>query len=274
MIYLEDNRGWIYRYAHLMTFDPALRPGGRVQKGQRLGYLGKEGASGGWTHLHFSAESLQPSGKWGIQDCYAFLWQAYREQHDPPVLAVARPHQFALVGETVTLDASRSWAKKGVLSFEWTFTDGTVTAGPTVRRAYDRPGIYSEIVKATDSAGNIDYDFARVQVYAGAAPNGTATIVDVHASYCPTFGIRPGDPVVFRSRAFETPAGADLFDFGDGTPKVSVPSNVDTDQHAATGYGMLVHHFQKPGHYLVRVERREKDTGWVAMQHLHVVVEP
>ena len=276
VLYIEDGRGWVYRYSHLMTFDPALRPGGRVKKGQRLGYIGKEGGSGGWTHLHFGVESLQASGRWGIEDSFAFLWQAYREEHDPPVIAVARPHQKVLVGEAVTLDASRSWAKKDIGSFEWTLTDGTTATGPNVRRKYERPGTYSEIVKVTDSAGNFDYDFASVEVYAGTAPNGTASVVRVHATYFPTFGIRPGDPVIFRSRGrYVTRAGGvDLFDFGDGTPKVPVPSNIDSAEHAANGYGMVAHHYQKPGHYLVRVERRDEGTGAIALQHLHIVVEP
>ncbi|MBI4624554.1 MAG: peptidoglycan DD-metalloendopeptidase family protein [Verrucomicrobia bacterium] len=274
VIYVQDSRGWLYRYSHLMAFDPAPRAGGRVKQGQRLGYIGKEGSSGGWTHLHFSVESLQPSGQWGIEDSYAFLWQAYRQQYDPPIIAVARPHQTARVGETVTLDASRTWAKREIRSFEWALMDGTTATGPTVRRIYDRPGQYSEIIKVTDTAGNIDYDFASVRVYTGANPDGTASGVRVHAAYAPTFGIKPGDPVVFRSRGFETPAGADIFDFGDGTPKVPVPSNIDSAQHAANGYGMITHHYQKPGHYLVRVERRDPEKGWLAVQHLHVVVEP
>jgi hypothetical protein len=273
VIYALDQRGWAYRYSHLMTFDPALQVGGRIKKGQRLGYIGKEGSSGGWTHLHFHVECLQPSGKWGVQDSYAFLWQAYREQYDPAVIAVARPHQKALVGEAVSLDASLSWTKTGVGTFEWSLMDGTKATGPTVRRTYDRPGIYSEIVKVSDGAGNFDYDFASVRVYAGNAPDGTASVVGVHATYAPTFGIKPGDPVIFRSRARETRIGADLFDFGDNTPQVSVPSNIDGAQHAANGYGMVVHHYRQPGHYLVRVERRDEPTGAVAVQHLHVIVE-
>ena len=274
VVYLEDGRGWAYRYSHLMTIDPAVRAGGRVKQGQRIGYIGKEGSSGGWTHLHFHVESLQPSGQWGVEDSYSFLWQAYREQHDPAIIAVARPHQKVLVGKPVTLDASRSWAKKGIRSFEWTMMDGTTATGPTVSRVYDRPGVYSEVVKITDTAGNIDYDFASVWVYAGAKPDGTVSLAWVHATYAPTFGIRPGDPVVFRSRGLYFPPGADTFDFGDGTPPVPVPSNIDSAQHAANGYGMVTHHYQKPGLYLVRVTRRDATTGWEAAQHLRVLVGP
>jgi murein DD-endopeptidase MepM/ murein hydrolase activator NlpD len=274
VIYIEDERGWLYRYSHLKVLDPSLKAGGMVMKGQRLGYIGKEGSSGGWTHLHFSVESLQPSGEWGVQDSYAFLWQAYLEEYDPKVLAVARPHHKVLPGEKVILDAARSWAKNGIHSYEWLLMDGTRVKGPRAYRVYDKPGIYSEIIKVTDKSGNVDYDFSGVEVYSGSAPDGTATIVDVHAAYYPTFGIRPGDPVIFLSRAFRTkPGGVDNYDFGDGSPVIPVPSNIDAEQHAANGYGMVTHHFQKPGNYIVKIERKDEETGYTAVQHLHVVVE-
>ena len=275
VVYLRDSRDWVYRYSHLMSIDPAVRVGGRVKQGQRLGYIGKEGSSGGWTHLHFHVESLQPSGKWGVEDSYSFLWQAYREQYNPAVMAVARPHQKVLIHKPVTLDASRSWARQGVRSFEWILSNGTKAEGPTVTRVYDRPGFYSEVVKVTDTAGNFDYDFATVFAFAGAPVENVGLLAWwVHATYAPTFGIKPGDPVVFRSRAFNFPSGADTFDFGDGTPAVTAASNVDSAEHAANGYGMVIHHYQKPGVYLVRVTRQNPANGWTATQHLRVQVEP
>lgn len=274
VIYLVDARGWAYRYSHLDVIDPALQPGGRVRQGQRLGYIGKLGSSGGWAHLHFHVESVQPSGEWGVEDSYAFLWQAYRERHDPALIAVARPHRSTRVGAEVTLDASRSWAKEGVRSFRWTLSDGTTAEGPRVRRTYSRPGTYSEVVEVTDAAGRTDHDFAVVRVYAGARADGTASVVRLHAAYAPSLGLRPGDPVVFRARGFETGPGRDLFDFGDGTPPVAVPSNLDSAQHAANGYGAVVHHYRRPGVFLAKVERTEEGTGHVATQHLRVVVEP
>ena len=279
VIYIKDKRGWIYRYSHLKALDPTLRLGSITRIGQRLGYVGKEGGSGGWSHLHFHIESLQPSGELGVEDSYAFLWQAYRDEYDPQVLAVARPHQVALPGETVILDASRSWAKTGIHSFEWIFTDGTKAAGPTVKRIYNTPGTYSEIVKITDEAGNIDYDFMRVNIYPKAQTDTTEIIAhsipELHTVYHPTFGIKPGDPVIFRSRGFhiKQSGGNDIYDFGDGSPKVSNPSNIDKDQHATNGYGMVIHHYQKPGHYIVRVERIDEETGYEAVQHLHVVID-
>ena len=53
VIYLLDERGWYYRYSHLQTFDPAIKLGATIAMRQKLGVLGKEGGSGGWSHLHF-----------------------------------------------------------------------------------------------------------------------------------------------------------------------------------------------------------------------------
>ena len=107
-VYVLDSQGWYYRYAHLKAIEPAVRPGERVRMGQKIGVLGKEGSSGGWAHLHFDIKCRQPSGKWGILDGYAFLWEAYQKEHQPKLLAVARPHHLIWSGEKITLDGSRS----------------------------------------------------------------------------------------------------------------------------------------------------------------------
>src|SRR5262249_60607222 len=81
VVYLLDNQGWYYRYSHMQEIDQRIVPGRTIRKGERVGVLGKEGASGGWSHLHFEIKSRQPSGKWGTQAAYAFLWEAYRRQY-------------------------------------------------------------------------------------------------------------------------------------------------------------------------------------------------
>jgi murein DD-endopeptidase MepM/ murein hydrolase activator NlpD len=71
VVYLLDPRGWYYRYSHLHTISPKVKPGATVKMGQLIGLLGKEGGSGGWSHLHFDISGRQPSGKWGIIEGYA-----------------------------------------------------------------------------------------------------------------------------------------------------------------------------------------------------------
>ena len=168
VICVLDDRGWFYRYSHLYKIADSVKPGRPVKMGQKIGILGKEGGSGGWSHLHFDIKCKQPSGMWGIQNGYAFIWEAYQHQYEPQIIAVARPHQLAWADETVELDAGRSWSKTGTIKkFEWTFCDGTSATGPKVRRRYDKPGEYNEILKITDADGNIDYDFAVVQIIVG-----------------------------------------------------------------------------------------------------------
>ena len=145
VVYLLDDRGWYYRYSHMQTIEPAVAPGALVRMGQKIGTLGKEGGSGGWSHLHFEITSRQPSGRWGTQEGYAFLWQAYLREQEPEVLAVARPHHLVGIGEPVLLDGSKSWSRAGpIANFEWNFGDGSTATGPKVERTYARPGSYSE----------------------------------------------------------------------------------------------------------------------------------
>jgi murein DD-endopeptidase MepM/ murein hydrolase activator NlpD len=90
VVYLLDGRGWYYRYSHLHKINDAIRPGRFIDQGTEIGLLGKKGASGGWSHLHFEIKSRQPSGKSGTQAGYAFFWEAYRNQYSPQLVANTR----------------------------------------------------------------------------------------------------------------------------------------------------------------------------------------
>ncbi len=270
VVYLLDDRGWFYRYSHLHTISPQLALGKRVRMGDAIGILGKEGGSGGWSHLHFDISGRQPSGQWGIIEGYAFLWEAYLREHKPQLIAVARPHHFVNIGEKLTLDGSRSWSAAGKLkSYEWTFTDGTTAKGATVERAYDKPGYYSEVLKVTDAGGNTDYDFAIVNVADKARPEQRSPTI--HATYAPTMGIQPGQNVKFLVRTFGTTDGEETWDFGDGSEPVVVHSDGNVVKLAKDGYAMTSHAFAKPGIYLVQVQRSSKQ-GFTATAHLKVLV--
>jgi murein DD-endopeptidase MepM/ murein hydrolase activator NlpD len=250
VVYIRDARDWYYRYSHLKFIDPAVRPGARIALGQKIGVLGKEGGSGGWSHLHFDISARQPSGLWGIEEGYAFLWQAYEQEHPRELVAVARPHALVWAGQKVMLDGSRS---RGLgLRHEWTLTEGGSASGERVERIYEKPGTYCEILKVTDMSGRVDYDFMVVQVIDHAHPDQPPPTI--HANYAPTFGIRPGDPVVFKVRTFRDKAGGETWDFGDGTPAVRVKSDANVDRHAPDGYAEARHVYAKPGRYLVNVQ--------------------
>jgi murein DD-endopeptidase MepM/ murein hydrolase activator NlpD len=271
VVYVVDQRGWYYRYSHMSRIDVAA--GDRVRMGEQIGLLGKEGGSGGWSHLHFDITSRQPSGEWGKQDPYPYVWEAYQTEYNPEIIAVARPHHLIPVGGTARLDGSRSWSASGEIPrYEWTFTDGTTAEGPSVVRQYDTAGVYSEILKVTDSAGRTAWDFAVVQVM---DPEGGQAKMppSIHANYYPTFGIRAGDEVTFKVRSFLTQHGDEVWDFGDGTPEVRVKSDGNAVVHAKDGYAQTVHRFSEPGDYIVRVER-SNERGEKAIAHLIVHVEP
>lgn len=270
VVYILDKRGWYYRYSHLHTIATPIKPGAKVTMGQPVGILGKEGGSGGWSHLHFDITGRQPSGQWGIIDGYPFLWESYLREYQPKLLAVARPHVLATVGEKITLDGSRSWAASGkAQSYEWRFTDGTTAEGATVERSYTKPGVYSEILKITDADGRIDYDFAIVNVLDLKNPEPLPPTI--HANYSPTFGIKPNDPITFKVRTFRTTDGKETWDFGDGSPKVEVQSDGNVKPLAKDGYARTIHRYAKSGHYIVRVERTDRN-GFTAIGHVQVRV--
>jgi PKD domain len=108
----------------------------------------------------------------------------------------------------------------------------------------------------------------------------------IHASFYPTFGIKPGDPVTFQVRSFNIDVGGETWDFGDGSPEVEVESkpgylwfhsqydgvDIKTNEHEKMGYAQTTHSFAEPGDYLVRVENTNKK-GYKAVTCLHVRVE-
>ncbi len=270
-----DERGWYHWYFHLFAIDPGIKLGEKIAAGRRIGLIGKEGSAGCWSHLHYEIRGPQPSGKAGIVEGYAFLWEAYQRQYKPDVIAVARPHSYAWVGEKVTLDGSRSWSRSGrILRYEWTFGDGSKAKGPWVTRIYAKPGTYSEILKVTDDQGRSAYDFAVVQIAGKPVPeteNEASLAPTIHASYWPTLDVRPGQPVTFLVRTCRTTHGQEEWDFGDGSGPVTVKSDGCADEKAREGYARTQHVFQKPGDYLVSVQRAN-ERGEKATAHLWVPV--
>jgi len=267
-IWVRDDRGWYHRYTHLFSFDPSVKLGERVEMGQKVGTLGKEGGSGGWSHLHYEILCRQASGKLGTLEGYAFLWEAYQRQYHPHVVAVARPHQAALTGETVTLDGSRSYSDSRIVRYEWTFWDGGTAAGPTAERTYAQPGTYSEILKITDDRGRTDYDFETVNVLDAEHPEQIPPSME--AAYWPTMGIAPGAAVTFKVRTFGTTDGEEIWNFGDGGG-ARTKSDGNVVPLAKNGFAVTTHVFAKPGDYIVRVERANR-LGQKAIAHLIVHV--
>ena len=272
-VYILDERNWYARYSHLDSIDGLIKPGAKVKQGQRIGYIGKQGSSGGWVHLHFSIfvkDTL--SGAWRVEDSYPYLWEAYVREYKPELICVARPHHYLQTGQEAILDGRKSKSFVGdIVNYEWTFSDGTTAEGPVQKKSYHRPGEYSEILKVTDSKGNTDYDFTVVLVIDRNDPE--TPIPVLQPAFHPSLNIKPGDPVTFLVRSFVEPDdGYEIWDFGDGSPTVTVKSEIDRKNITKGKFAGTVHSFEKPGQYIVRVERTIK-SGIKATGHLKVVVD-
>lgn len=273
VVWVVDGRGWYYRYSHLNSIEPEIIPGATLKLGQKIGYMGKQGGSGGWVHLHFGVHHKnRETGKWEVEDAYPYLWEAYVEKYGLKIKAIARPKLIAWTSREITLDGSKSVVLEGgIVSYDWFFTDGSKATGPIQKRTYDTAGEYSEILKVTDSLGNVDFDFAYIQVFDTQFPE--KQIPTIHPAFYPTLNIKAGDPVTFLVRTFGSQTGEEIWDFGDGTEKVAVNSGVVEQQTQNDGkYAETVHAFSKPGHYVVRVERKN-ESGFPAIGHLHVKVD-
>ncbi len=261
VVYIRDGRGWYYRYSHFSSILPHMKVGHRVKMGEWIGILGKEGASGGWSHLHFGISGVTGDER-GQINAYPFAVEAYLNKNPGSLLAVARPHKFVQTGEVVKLDASNSICDGGeIVSYAWQFQDGGSASGPVVERVYDEPGAYSEIVRVTDDRGQVDVDFAVVHVLA--AENTMERLPpSVHLTYYPTENITVGQEVFFKARTFRVEGGEEEWDFGD--EKYGITESLND-------YATISHHYGEPGLYIVTVQR-ESDNGTKATARLKVFV--
>ena len=262
VVYIRDSRGWYYRYSHFSSILPHVKVGHRVKMGEWIGILGKEGASGGWSHLHFGIHGTTGDER-GVMNAYPFVVEAYLREHPGSLLAVARPHHLVKTGDVVELNGSNSICDGGeIVSYDWEFHDGTKAKGAVVKKTYLRPGAYSEVLRVVDDRGQEDVDFAVVHVLEG---ENTSEYLppSIHATYFPTEGIAANDVVFFKARTFRVKGGEEEWDFGDGKTGVTCSFNE---------FATISHHYEKPGLYIVTVRRQSENGVW-ATAHLKVFVE-
>jgi murein DD-endopeptidase MepM/ murein hydrolase activator NlpD len=93
-LWVEDEHGnWFY-YAHLSAYSPIATEGAHVNAGDVVGFVGNTGdAAGGPTHVHFE---IHPGGKWAVPPYdYLQAWQGHRNPFaaipsEPPPVAAAQ----------------------------------------------------------------------------------------------------------------------------------------------------------------------------------------
>lgn len=267
-ISIRDERGWRHVFAHIDMIEPSLVAGQWIEAGDTVGVLGQTGSSGGWAHLHYSMQHVQPSGRYGEADGYPFILEAYLHEHPGALLACARPHRTAAVGEPVELDGSRSICDGGrIAEYEWQLQNGDSAAGAKTTVTYDREGVYSEMLTVSDGRGRTDVDFCVVHVLPPDA-DPARTPPTMHAAYYPTHALRAGQPIAFKVRSFfrgafeSNEAGEELWDFGDGTQGVTLSKGTFDERW---------HAYDRPGRYIVTVQRTGRN-GRTATARLKVVV--
>ena len=258
-IFVEMPNGWVYRYSHLDDANLLVTLGQEVKGGDVISYLSDRW--GGFAHTHFEVWSLDEDGNYVLEPVYPYLWESYMSIHKPKIIAVARPHKYILVGDSVKLDGLKSVSFDGnIVKYEWTFHDKTTATGAEVYKKYNDPGYYSEILKVIDDKGNVAYETVQVMVVYGNQPN--RDYPWTFASYHPSFENKTGEEVTFKGRIFYTDGTAENWDFGDGST---------TTSYSASGYALVYHTYSTPGHYVVKYSIKTGD-GIVSMNKMHIDV--
>lgn len=206
-------------HMNLETILPGLTNGAVVAAGQVLGRTGMT-----WSGRR--SQDRDPHLHWGVSQrgralgSFPFLLEAYLRDYPDSVLAMAGGYHYALPGDLVQLDASRTVARPGrrIVRYRWFLHDGRELeeARPTVRA--EKPGLYSEELRVWADDGSEDRDYAQLRVWD--AERG-ARIGAGWFYHSPVRGARAGRPVRFWDRLWATTAPVTI-DYGDGSPVASM----------------------------------------------------
>jgi hypothetical protein len=262
-VVVQDGNGLNWELAHLFSVESKIVMGAHVEKGQKIGILGKNGPSGNFAHLHLGTylnmHDLEVDNRNRRLNLYPWLVAAYQAQHPNGFLAVARPHHIAMTGEKVVLDGSNSlaWGGGKIVQWRWILPDGKTVEQAKVETVLDRPGAYVATLCVKDDRGNEDVDFCQVKAYTKDKPEkGT---MHIFMSCTPTENIRPEQPVRFRFWNQGNISGPIQVEFDDGTKIEDYKP-----------YSEFSHGFKKPGVHVVTAQC-EAD-GKPIVQKLKVVV--
>ena len=253
-IFVKMDNGWVYRYSHLDDSRLNVTLGQRVKGGDPIAYLSD--IWGGFSHCHFEIWSLDEDGEYVLEPAYPYVWESYMNIFKPKLIAVARPHKYIAVGDSVKLDGLKSVSFEGeIVKYEWTFQDGTTATGAEVYHKYNKPGYFSEQLKITDDKGNVAYETVQVMVVYENKPNQNYGFA--MASYFPSFDNKTGEEITFKGRMFNTQTDGnwdyseETWDFGDGTQVTSYSEPYADGNHIQPNYATMYHTYDNPGHYVV-----------------------
>jgi hypothetical protein len=154
-----------------------------------------------------------------------------------------------------------------VAAYQWIFTDGKPSRGSTAERVYRQPGFCSAVLHVTDATGA---SITILQWWPRTAQANSRRRFTRSTSRR-LASSQPGDPVMFLMRTFRTTDGREAWDFGGGSPWVEAQCDGNMAPVAKGSHARTVHRYQKPGQYVVRVERTNR-RGHTAVGHVHICV--
>lgn len=188
---------------------------------------------------------------------FPFVVEAYLRESSESVLALAGGYHYAMPGETVTLDGSRSVARAGrrIVRQQWLLHDGRVVDGMEAVVRAERPGLYSEELRVWADDGTEARDYVQLRVWDRERGGRVGGGWFYHS---PVRGARAGEAVRFWNRLMGMTAPVRL-DFGDG-------SVVEAVGREAT------HVYAGPGWYTARLVGRGPDGEPVEVR-MGVVIE-
>jgi hypothetical protein len=264
-VIVQDANGLNWEHGHLKSVEPDIVLNARVQRGQKLGILGKTGPSGNFAHTHLGTyltmADLESDNRDTRLNLYPWLVFAYRQSHGDELVAVARPHQILLTGEKASFDGSNSWdcSARKIVEYRWVFPDTETVKKPRAEKVFDKPGAYVVALWLKDDKGFEDVDFCQVKVYSRLNPE--KAMPHIFMTYYPTRDIQPDQTVIFRFWYQGDGGGPVQVEFDDGTRVTDYQS-----------YTELRHAFKTPGVHVVTAHC-EAD-GKPITQKLKVIVQP
>ncbi|MBE3136376.1 MAG: PKD domain-containing protein [Thermoplasmata archaeon] len=187
---------------------------------------------------------------------------AVSSNHAPTADGTAGEPYQAFVNDTITFDGSRSYDRDGwIISWDWTFGDGSNGTGESINHSYDRPGRYPVNLKVTDNEFATDNYSTTAVIRLGNNPPVTPVISGVsfgHTNISYVFLVRSTDPDKNLLKY--------VFDWGDGSQSRS--------PLFMSGHGIYtMHRWSAAGFYTVQVYAQDFSNATSAVSGMMVSID-